>query len=626
MSFIFINNSLDTGVATVHMQWHMFGSSGHTLQPQSVREGFTERKHGHYMGLGKSFARLSAVETLGIHAHPSTGVRLEGHVSFEFGFQLNRYAIQSKEWFESKMYGLGSHNKEAWTWWYYSHLDYHDVADTLFKDLTHEWRTANLACYLPASGGQSLRTAAFPTLSPPGREPISNLPELSFSDEELRQCLNGGKIEYVLYQDRAPMGERYVANYEVVPGYYLFAVRNLAVHWRTWVTQPDLMEYWWFEAARCSPTQDALNTPHKVWLQTQAVAHAKEDPDFPGEPSRVFFLLQQAQEDMMGHCLWVFIHFLRYWKPLVRRYPQLQMLVRGGVLTDFKSKLMNFYGIPEHRIVYKDLFEFGSGPLRQYDIKASGFGEDNLVFIPPYTSLLNSAAEVLEPFSELAEKLRSAAGLPTKESCKANPTQLILWPKISSVHLPLPLEVFSESVREAVVTRGGLIVDTSALTSIEEQVHIIGTARVIVMTFGSAFDFNSLFMRGATVIACVQYGSYGHFRGSIFCPLTLFTLLNLFTILYCRTNAHGYNFYEIHGLNKAVLTPFLEYNRVFWTNNESEIIDLLDRALAAPPLPCPLKVPWLRRHFPVPKVSPDGEVFMPSLEDYADKDPLIIDY
>lgn len=75
-----------------------------------------------------------------------------------------------------------------------------------------------------------------------------------------------------------------------------------------------------------------------------------------------------------------------------------------------------------------------------------------------------------------------------------------------------------------------------------------------------------------------------------------------------------------------MLTPFLRFNRVFWTNNETELIELIDKALAAPPLPCPLKVSWHRRHYPMPRVLPDGEIIMPALEEYADKDPSIVEY
>ena len=99
--------------------------------------------------------------------------------------------------------------------------------------------------------------------------------------------------------------------------------------------------------------------------------------------------------------------------------------------------------------------------------------------------------------------MRARAGFPTKASCQADPTDLILWPKISSLHVPLPLEEFSERIRNAVLSYNGTIVNTTELSSLEEQVRVVAKARVIVMTFGSAFDYNSLFMRGATVIAYV---------------------------------------------------------------------------------------------------------------------------
>ena len=151
------NHSTSNAIATVHMAWALFGSSGHVEQPSSgVREGFTMRKAGSLAGLGKSFARLSMVSSLDIHVHASaTGVRVDEPISSLLGFQLNHYAIQSKKWYEATKMTRGDSGSATLdnvrNWDYFAKYDFKDLEDTQLRDHARRWKSMHPECY---SGGK----------------------------------------------------------------------------------------------------------------------------------------------------------------------------------------------------------------------------------------------------------------------------------------------------------------------------------------------------------------------------------------------------------------------------------------------------------------------------------------
>ena len=391
---------------------------------------------------------------------------------------------------------------------------------------------------------------------------------------------------------RAPGVEKYVSNYEVTPGNFLLGVRNLTQHWRTPAEPPDLMEYWYFDAKRCAPRDD---TVYDTWKHPAKEEAALADGGVEGAappPSRVYLVLQQTEDESLGHMLFDVAIFFRYWRPLVARFPRLQLLLRKGSMYGVKRMLLKAYGIPEHRVEWRDFFPenmYSYEYMLNPNAPATGFGENNLVFFPP--NVMNTGGSVVEThaaFDELSAKLVADAGLPPRESCASTPQGVLLIPKVPRQGVtPNLLETFPESVHAAVLGYGGRVVNTSAFSSIAEQAAVVGSARVIIVPLGSGLEWNALFMRGATIIA---------------------------------TNKDGNSFSEYAALND-VFARFLAYNRLFITNTEEEILSLLDRAMAAPPLPCPLKVTWLRRHFPRPTLGPNDEVIMPPLSAYADQDP-----
>ena len=146
------NHSDTSKIATVHMAWALFGSSGHVEQPPSVREGFTQRKVDSLAGLGKSFARLSMVDSLNIHVHASaTGVRVDEPISTMLGFQLNHYAIQSKRWFEATKMTRGDSGSATLdnvrNWEYFAKYDFKEMEDRQLLDVAKGWRSRHPECY-----------------------------------------------------------------------------------------------------------------------------------------------------------------------------------------------------------------------------------------------------------------------------------------------------------------------------------------------------------------------------------------------------------------------------------------------------------------------------------------------
>jgi hypothetical protein len=398
-------------------------------------------------------------------------------------------------------------------------------------------------------------------------------------EEKPRVCPDGNPPTLIHYQTRGCDGNRYVSNYEVAPGRYLFGVRNLARHWRKSAGLPDLMENWFMDAARCEPPDTNV---HQIWLDPVREEMALFDELTPGPPKQVFYVLQMPEDDSLGHLLWTFAIHLLNWKALISAYPNLQLMVRKGAMYSFKKNLFRLFGIPDHRVVWRDISAYDDAPF-------GNFGEDNLFFFPPNTSNIGkSTLEAIQLFEEFRSFVLSASGLPQRESCSSNPTGLILVPKMS-LRLAAAdiLEVFSESIRQKVLSLGGVILNTSTFLSIEEQVNVFGRIRVVVIPYGSGLDFNGQFMRGATIIA---------------------------------TNYKGQPYHYWPTINELIWAPIIKYNRVFFSNNETEIIDLIVRAVKAPPLPCPLPVSARRRKYPLPLLV-DGKVVLPPLEAYEDQDP-----
>jgi hypothetical protein len=81
-------------VSQLEVKWRMFGSSGHSRQPESIRNAFTWC-YKDISKIGKSVARIRNTTKLGIHTHEVVGT-----TEVDRQLQLNHYAIMSKEYFE----------------------------------------------------------------------------------------------------------------------------------------------------------------------------------------------------------------------------------------------------------------------------------------------------------------------------------------------------------------------------------------------------------------------------------------------------------------------------------------------------------------------------------------------
>jgi hypothetical protein len=122
------------GVAQLSIPWTMFGSSGFTEQPASIRTSFVWRKKNHSFCL-KSMVKVQAVQKLGVHKSLVKGISHETNR----GIQLNHYIIQSKEYFQKVKMARGDVAKKEWaskrTWEYFQRMDFREIQDTLLKDI-----------------------------------------------------------------------------------------------------------------------------------------------------------------------------------------------------------------------------------------------------------------------------------------------------------------------------------------------------------------------------------------------------------------------------------------------------------------------------------------------------------
>ena len=96
-------------VKEVVVQWTMFGSSGLSLQPESVRCSFTWRGDVAGSHLTKSAIRVSRLDQFGVHSHGENILSPDNLWPID-SLQLNHYSIQSREYFEKVKMNRGDVN------------------------------------------------------------------------------------------------------------------------------------------------------------------------------------------------------------------------------------------------------------------------------------------------------------------------------------------------------------------------------------------------------------------------------------------------------------------------------------------------------------------------------------
>ena len=120
----------------IRVNWTMFGSSGHSKQPESIRKSFTMKKNG----IDKNIKSIIWVKDLNkdglrIHCHSIKGKTIK----LPSIFKLNHYVIQSKEFFKKVKMSRGDaatptpeHIRD---WSYFKRYDFKDRKDIQLKEL-----------------------------------------------------------------------------------------------------------------------------------------------------------------------------------------------------------------------------------------------------------------------------------------------------------------------------------------------------------------------------------------------------------------------------------------------------------------------------------------------------------
>jgi hypothetical protein len=120
----------------IRVNWTMFGSSGHSKQPESIRKSFTMKKNG----IDKNIKSIIWVKDLNkdgfrIHCHSIKGKSIK----LPSIFKLNHYAIQSKEFFKKVKMSRGDASnpktEHIRDWAYFKRYDFKDRKDIQLKEL-----------------------------------------------------------------------------------------------------------------------------------------------------------------------------------------------------------------------------------------------------------------------------------------------------------------------------------------------------------------------------------------------------------------------------------------------------------------------------------------------------------
>jgi hypothetical protein len=127
----------DGGPSQVKINWTMFGSSDLTKQPDSIRKSFLWRK-SELDKHTKAFMRRKDLREYDIHMSDVKGET----VIMNDRFQMNHYAIMSREYFEKIKMTRGDSTirtatKPVRDWDYFRRYDFKEEIDTTLRDLVN---------------------------------------------------------------------------------------------------------------------------------------------------------------------------------------------------------------------------------------------------------------------------------------------------------------------------------------------------------------------------------------------------------------------------------------------------------------------------------------------------------
>jgi len=102
-------NRLDDSVNSIELPWKLFGSSGHKIQPKSIRTSFIWRQKDDDKDF-KNIVRTKNTTALEIHEHEHT--KNSYKIINPYELKLNHYAIMSEEYFKEIKMSRGDVNTD----------------------------------------------------------------------------------------------------------------------------------------------------------------------------------------------------------------------------------------------------------------------------------------------------------------------------------------------------------------------------------------------------------------------------------------------------------------------------------------------------------------------------------
>jgi hypothetical protein len=171
----------------------VFGSSGHRLQPASLRQCFTRRSAAPLPELGyvKSIVRLSRLAEFNIHTHFMAAGAMStpaDALACAPGLGFNHYKIQSRQyWAEVKLFRKDVNNpaydwieakKEGRGWSDFNALDLNDVQDSALADMVRRVEPAlpEGHCQAPGAGWAPTRSATVTATATATAPPLPGSP------------------------------------------------------------------------------------------------------------------------------------------------------------------------------------------------------------------------------------------------------------------------------------------------------------------------------------------------------------------------------------------------------------------------------------------------------------------
>jgi hypothetical protein len=203
-----------------------------------------------------------------------------------------------------------------------------------------------------------------------------------------------------------------------------------------------------------------------------------EDRDITSNEPKYYFVFDCPGEDALGH--WVYESFIFHslYSELKRQYPTLQILSSNK--KKYVKILLRFFGLDD---------------VVTYEIDSD---KNNVCFFAPIISLnhLTDAIVFKKYINIYVDSIKSKLiDFPKKNKIVFLPRNTVDNYAVNDRTVPV-----NDEIRKNIIENDGSVINTYELNNITFQYNIVNNSDIIIIDYGSSFNFNCIFLENKKII------------------------------------------------------------------------------------------------------------------------------